>query len=279
MIFILRVGQLHVGYRTSYSAWDTFRANSRTFQVVQTVGWYALSAYIFSEVYIWSAPASKNLNRIQLIHKTDRKTLNEDPIYLTGYLIFLGVIQAGIHLYRDYDRLDMPSAKTNFGSTVVTTPSSTLGPSVQLRDRFLSMISTSLKLSLAVTLFAAPILYCIPFGIWPYSFRSFAWHFTRSWARIFWNIPKSSALPSKYPFHWTMLLTTFTAGIMLVMLWEVANSAFTIYVAQEPLKTDRPITYESRDPNGSLLTGLNGKKLQTRVCHDFGTGGKMLTQS
>ncbi|KUJ12091.1 putative acetyl-CoA hydrolase [Mollisia scopiformis] len=49
------------------------------------------------------------------------------------------------------------------------------------------------------------------------------------------------------------------------MLWEVGNAAFSVYVAQEPLKNERPITYESRDPNGSLLTGLKGKKLQTRA--------------
>jgi hypothetical protein len=49
------------------------------------------------------------------------------------------------------------------------------------------------------------------------------------------------------------------------LLWEVGNTAFSAYVAQEPLKNERPITYESRDPNGSLLTGLRGKKLQTRV--------------
>lgn len=53
---------------------------------------------------------------------------------------------------------------------------------------------------------------------------------------------------------------------MLILMWEFANAAFSTYVSQEPLKNDRPITYESRDPNGSLLTGLKGKKLQTKVC-------------
>lgn len=268
LIFVLRIAQLHVGYRTSYSAWDTFRANAGTFQVVQTVGVYGVSAWLFSEVYIWSSPKESNLNRIQVIAKTDRTTLNEDPIYLTGYLIILAVMQAGVHLYCDYDRLDMPSAKTKLGSTTGTASASIVPPGAQLKARFLSMITASLKLSLSLT-FTAPILYCMPLGIWPYSFRRFAWSFTRSWARLFYNLPKSSALPSKFPFHWTMLVQTIRAGVMLVMLWEVGNAAFTIYVAQEPLKNDRPITYESRDPNGSLLTGLKGKKLQTRVCGQF----------
>jgi nucleoporin NDC1 len=60
-----------------------------------------------------------------------------------------------------------------------------------------------------------------------------------------------------------------SAGFLLIMLWEVGNTAFSAYVAQPPLKNDRPITYESKDPNGSLLTGLKGKKLQTRVSFKY----------
>lgn len=264
MIFILRVAQLHVGYRTSYSAWDTFRTNAAKFQVVQTVGWYALSAYLFSEIYIWSAPKSADLNRIKLIPKTDRTTLNEQPIYLTGYLIFVAVVQAAVHLYYDYDRLDMPSAKTQLGLAAGQALTPIIPPAAQLKAKFVPMMSSSLKLSVFLTL-SSPILYSLPFGFWPYSIRKFAWSFTRSWAKIFWNLPKSGSLPTTKPFHWTILVRTFTSGFMLLMLWELGNAAFTAYVAQEPLKNDRPITYESRDPNGSLLTGLKGKKLQTRA--------------
>lgn len=264
MIFILRVAQLHVGYRTSYSAWNTFRNNAAKFQVVQTLGWYALSAYLFSEIYIWSAPKSADLNRIKIIPKTDRTTLNERPIYLTGYLVFIAVVQAAVHLYYDYDRLDMPSAKTKLGLAAGQALSPIVPPAAQLKAKFVPMMSSSLKLSVFLTI-STPILYSLPFGIWPYSIRKFAWSFTRSWAKIFWNLPKSGSLPTTKPFHWTMLLRTFTSGFMLLMLWELGNAAFTAYVAQEPLKNDRPITYESRDPNGSLLTGLKGKKLQTRA--------------
>jgi nucleoporin NDC1 len=84
-------------------------------------------------------------------------------------------------------------------------------------------------------------------------------------AKLLWNLPKATSLPLVSPFHWTLLIRTWWGGAMLIMIWEVANAAFTLYVAQEPLKNERPLTYESRDPNGSLLTGLKGKKLQTRV--------------
>lgn len=58
---------------------------------------------------------------------------------------------------------------------------------------------------------------------------------------------------------------------MLVMLWEVSNALFTLYVAEPPLKKGSPLTSEikdnagsvvtkSQDPNGSLLVGLRSKK-------------------
>lgn len=218
---------------------------------------------MFSEIYIWSASKDADLNRIKLIPRTDRTTLNEKPIYLTSFLFFLALAQTCFHLYEDYDRIDMPVVKTKPKNS--TEPATTIiHPAVQLRARIPELAKTSLKRTVTVAILS-PFLYSIPLGIYPYSVRQFAWSFTRSWAKIFWSLPKSSSLPTVRPFHYSVLLTTLVAGFLLTMLWEVGNAAFSIYVAQEPLKNERPITYESRDPNGSLLTGLKGKKLQTRV--------------
>jgi nucleoporin NDC1 len=256
MIFVLRVAQLHVGIRTSYSAWDTFRRYALRFDTLQTIGWYFLSAYLFSEIYIWSASKGADLNRIKLIPKTDRTALNEKPIYLTSFLFFLALVQAVFHLCYDYDRLDMPVTKTASPSVV--------NPTKKLKERFPSLVTSSLQRA-AILATLAPFLYSMDFGIYPYSVRNFAWSFTRGWAKVFWTLPKSNSLPATRPFHWSVLYQTVLAGFLLTLLWEVGNAAFTEYVAQEPLKNERPITYESRDPNGSLLTGLRGKKLQTKV--------------
>lgn len=262
MIFILRVAQLHVGIRTSYSPLDTFKAYATKFQVVQTLGWYCLSAYFFSEVYIWSAPKDAGLNRIVATMKTDRAVVNEKPVYLTCYLLFLAVLQAAWHLFFDYDRIDMPATKTKMLGDKAAGKSPIASPAMQMRGRMPAIAVSAFARSFVMTL-ASPFIYCL-------TVRSFAWSFTRFWSRIFWNLNKSTALPDKWPFHWTMFWYTFVSGFLLVMLWEVGNAAFSTYVAQEPLKNERPITYESRDPNGSLLTGLKGKKLQTRVSF-FGT--------
>jgi len=49
-------------------------------------------------------------------------------------------------------------------------------------------------------------------------------------------------------------------GFLLLLLWQFINIAFDAYFAQEPLKKERPITDDSKDPNGSLLNGLKAKK-------------------
>ncbi|KAI6710787.1 nuclear envelope protein [Diplocarpon mali] len=263
MIFVLRVGQLHVGLRTSYSGWDTFIKYSFKVQVLQTLGWYLASAWLFGEVYIWSASKDQDLSRTKIIPRTDRTTLNEKPIYVTCFLFFLAVLQAGVHIYYDYDRIDMPPTKTKIFKTSEESERAIAPVAVQLREKLPSIAASSVKRSFAMALLS-PVIYSLDLWFLP-SIRRTMWSATRYSAWLFYTLPKSSALPSTRPFHMGVLKNTFTSGFFLIMLWEVGNTAFNIYVAQEPLKNDRPLTYESRDPNGSLLTGLRGKKLQTRA--------------
>ncbi|RAL64552.1 hypothetical protein DID88_002026 [Monilinia fructigena] len=181
MIFILRVAQLHVGIRTSNSRFHTFTQYALKFQTVQTALWYLFSAWFFSEVYIWSVPESAGLNRIKLAAKTSRPILNEKPIYLTMYLLFNAIVQAGFHLWYDYDRIDIPFTKTGPEVSSEQPSHTAVLPIIQLKAKAISLAISCLK-------------------------------------RV------------------------------------------TIMAVVSP-----PITYESRDPNGSLLTGLKGKKLQTRA--------------
>lgn len=257
MIFVLRVAQLHVGTRTSYSAYQTFRRYALRFETIQTLGWYLSSAYVFSEIYIWSASSTADLNRIKIMPKTDRPTLNEKPIYLTCFLYFLAIVQTGFHLYYDYDAIRMPSQKANPDITSDQPSHMVTQPAPQFKTKLPELARNSI-FRVGVMVVISPFIYSL-------TIRNSTWTFTRSFAKIFWKLPKTSILPTTRPFHWSVLLRTGTAGFFLTILWEVANTLFSIYVAQEPLKNDRPITYESKDPNGSLLTGLKAKKLQTRV--------------
>lgn len=257
MIFILRVAQLHVGIRTTYSPYQTFTKYAFRFNTIQTATWYLLSAWLFSEIYIWSASKGADLNRIKLIPKTDRPTLNEKPIYLTCFLYFLALVQAGVHLYYDYDKVEMPLIKTPPEAKSGDTTDLVVPPATEFRTRLPGIALNSLKRVIIVATLS-PLIYTL-------TIRNLAWWFTRSFALVIWSLPKSSILPGIRPFHWSLLLRTVTSGFFLTMLWETGNALFSIYVAQAPLKNERPVTYESKDPNGSLLTGLKGKKLQTRV--------------
>ncbi|KAJ8059959.1 hypothetical protein OCU04_011575 [Sclerotinia nivalis] len=272
MIFILRVAQLHVGMRTSISTFHTFIQYAPKFQTVQTALWYLFSAWFFSEIYIWSVPESAGLNRIKLAAKTSRPILNEKPIYLTMFLLFNAIVQAGFHLLYDYDRIDIPLTKAGPEVSSEQPSHTTVLPTVQLKARAMPLAISCLK-RVAIMAVVSPFIYSmnislpVPFilPIYTFNIRESVWGFTRSFAKIFWNLPKAATPPNELPFHWTMVLRTIIAGLMLTLLWEFGNLAFSVYVAQAPLKNDRPITYESRDPNGSLLTGLKGKKLQTRA--------------
>ncbi|TQS37464.1 hypothetical protein Golomagni_02059 [Golovinomyces magnicellulatus] len=261
-IFLLRVAQLHVGYRTSVSGWDTFKSHAFRFQTIQTATWYCISAYLFSEIYIWSASADAGLSRIKSIPRTTRSTLNENPIYLISFFFFLAIFQTAAHLIYDYDRIDIPVNKLKV--TGASQTGEALSAVQKLKARIPSLMLISVRRSVLLTLIS-PFIYASNLIFYPYSIRRLAWSLNRSWAKLFWTLPKSSSLPTAWPFHWSILWTGATSGCLLIFLWEVSSAAFSLYTAEQPLRDGRTITQKSRDPNGSLLIGLKSRKLQTKV--------------
>ena len=62
VIFVLRVANFHFGERNNSSPASTFLQCLASPVGLQTLGFYLASAWWFSEVYIWTAPASAKLN-------------------------------------------------------------------------------------------------------------------------------------------------------------------------------------------------------------------------
>ena len=62
VVFVLRVAQLHFGARTSDSSFQTFRHYLLRCEPLQTLGCYFFSAWLFSEIYVWSVPARADLS-------------------------------------------------------------------------------------------------------------------------------------------------------------------------------------------------------------------------
>jgi nucleoporin NDC1 len=55
------------------------------------------------------------------------------------------------------------------------------------------------------------------------------------------------------------------SSILLSFIWLAGNTAFSIFLVKEPIKNGRPLSSDSKDPNGSLLNGLKSKKLPIKV--------------
>lgn len=60
VVFVLRVGQIHIGSRTTASPLGTLKYLI-PLDVVQTFGWYIFSAWWFSEIYKWSSSSGAHL--------------------------------------------------------------------------------------------------------------------------------------------------------------------------------------------------------------------------
>lgn len=90
--------------------------------------------------------------------------------------------------------------------------------------------------------------------------RRTAWEWTYAVAKLMFALPRSSHPPRYPPYVADLIGRFFIEGVQLVFLWEFTNTAFTVFLAQEPVKKAAPLTTDSKDPNGSLLAGLKAKK-------------------
>ncbi|KAJ5214387.1 hypothetical protein N7449_001556 [Penicillium cf. viridicatum] len=252
-IFVLRVSQMHIGTRTASSSFGIFRSFT-LLQIAQTFGWYIFSAWWFTVVYVWSSSSDSNLELVKRGRPHERPTLNERPIYLHSFHMFLACVQAVFHLYYDYDRIVVPIADKNPKqmTSVFTSyrpPLSALVP---------ELAAGALR---SVTVAGASLV------IYPIFFRSFAWSWSLYFAKLSWSFPRSAAepqsfIPSIFPYFF---FQTLLPGVMLVLSWQTANLFYSVFIGKEPLKRGQPLTTEAKDPNGSLLSGLRAKKELVKV--------------
>ncbi|KAI9848179.1 MAG: hypothetical protein M1837_000853 [Sclerophora amabilis] len=242
-----------VGARTTTSFIGGLRYHAVRYNTIQTFAQYLFSAWWFSEVYVWSASTDANLAWIAEAKSYERPRLNERPIYLRSTFFMLAVMQSCIHLMRDYDCVELPVPKGASSSSQALRAQSAALPLDVLRNTLPRRGQASLLRCLSLIILG-PIIYSL-------FLRRTTWSWTLFFAKIFWNLPRSSSTPpSLPPYHISLIYRSVTSGFLLVLLWEITNLTFNAYLAQEPLKRERPLTDDSRDPNGSLLTGLNAQR-------------------
>lgn len=77
VIFVLRVGQMHLGSRTTTSSLATLKYLF-PLQVAQTFAWYLFSAWWFTEIYIWSSSTGAHL---QMVNRGRYVTCHEQSLH------------------------------------------------------------------------------------------------------------------------------------------------------------------------------------------------------
>lgn len=210
----------------------------------------------------------------------EKKRLNERPIYIRTLLFLLAILQTIFHLYYDYDRVYLPIVVRQ----VETSP----GPEITMEKKL--EINTSLRphalvnpweqvkaaaplVLQRVALRSAAMAISGPF-IYALFIRHRAWHWSLSLAQLLWDMPAAAVLSYLPPSPIWLVLQSLYAQFLLLWLWESSNTLFNAFVTQEPLRKGQPLSDESRDPNGTLLNGLQSKREVPKVCFELHVTGK-----
>lgn len=259
IIFVLRIAQYHVGERNTQARWETFTKYAFTSRTVATIVCYAMSAGFYGEIYIWTQPESKKLGYTDQGKNYERLKLNERPMYLRFMFFVLALAQSGLHLWRDYDRINFSTASNNAEEASAKDFSFFSFTDLKTRyqyvlKRLFTMTKDAIFLSSVVSFIGSAIYFAgLRYQLWP-SYYSFA----RNVLMV--SLSKSRPNPNTLPPVLPLFLAFLSEGVLLLLMWQVINKAFNANMSLPPLKNGNPITNDSKDPNGSLLKGLKGKK-------------------
>ncbi|EJT79356.1 hypothetical protein GGTG_04440 [Gaeumannomyces tritici R3-111a-1] len=242
-ILVLRIGQYHVGLRTSNSGFQTFVANALSSRTIWAILAHVSSAWLFSQVYMWSASSSANLGWITYFNG-DRARLNEKTIFFFVHFLVFGMARGIVHVALDRDHISLGTVK----------PPSAAGKEWLALWTSLPAIMVS---SFPIALFAVMLTAVLYFT----AIRPFAWSIALMTFRPFYSLPKYNILPVSWPLTASLVLRCTLLTAILNMMWGVGNVAFSIFLVKPPFKNGKPLTSDAKDPNGSLLNGLKSKKL------------------
>lgn len=255
-ILVLRIANYHVGRQTTASGLQALIAALLRAQTYETGFWYGVSSLFFCPVFLSAMPPASNLRWITYF-SGDRARLNERPLFLACYLGTCALSQTVWHHRLDVDRLVLGLPKPQSKTSDKPSGGVLSGPLHATLTQLPGVLAGCVKQSVSA-LFMALILYHL-------FLRSFAWGWALTLMCPFYSLPKTRMLPPTWPTDVFLLARCVHAGILLTFLWSAGNTAFSIFMAQEPVKNGKPLTSESKDPNGSLLNGLKSKKLSIKA--------------
>ncbi|KAL2423361.1 Nucleoporin NDC1 [Exophiala dermatitidis] len=252
-IFILQIATLKIGRRTIASPFATLRANLFGGTAIQTGFWYTVSAWWFTEAYVWSAP---DLGWITRGSHSTPDMLNERPIFFRLYTLLLALSYAAYHLYDGKSALIIPVSRASTAPAAQHQPQSThrLDPIQARLKQSLSFALIRSGVAALFILFAAVVLN----WLW---LRDLFWQLHLILAKMFFNLSRANAQPTGIPpLGPDFLAHSLVAGFLLVLTWELTSLLFLTYLNQPPVKAGLPLSSSSKDPNGTLLNGLKAKR-------------------
>ncbi|KAK0747483.1 nucleoporin protein Ndc1-Nup [Apiosordaria backusii] len=256
LIIILRIAQHHPGVRTTSSPFATFLDSLRSFNTLETILTYAISAWGFSQVYLWCVSEEAGLEYISYYH-ADRARLNEKAVFLTTHCVLVGVWHGIRHLAGDIDRLTYGIAKPQNADGNANADDGDSNTQLQKLAQKLPEIMVFTMTQALTSTTATMVVYSL-------FLRGFIWRTTMAFLRPIYNLPKTNMTPQTLPFSLAIILRCLWVSMLLTFVWTTANTAFSLFLVKNPLKNNKPLTSESKDPNGSLLNGLKAKKLSIK---------------
>ena len=165
----------------------------------------------------------------------------------------LAIVQSVMHIYDDVDRVRVPVVKPDpEAEDQRTHPLEPLGT---LLKKSLLLVPYSSLFKSVFTAVAGPVIYTLVL-------RNVTWRWTLYFARLFWDFPRSADHPTGLlpAINLGLFLRSVISGALLVTLWEISNLLFSTFLGQAPLKRKLPLTNGTKDPNGSLINGVQSNK-------------------
>lgn len=251
-IFMLQIATFNIGKRCTPSNWTTIRTLLLSYSTYTTVFWYMASAFWFCEVFVFTSPASTDLGWIINGGYGAPDKLNERPIYLRLFFLLLGALQAALHIYHDSSSLPLPVKSP-------VKPRDKPEEKIQEETMIGKMLGTAPSLLQQATALSAIASLAGPFLYTAFCRRTlWSWHIW--WAKVFANIARSEAAPLTGFYIGSIMLRAFIFGIFLSLTWQLNLVLFRALMLREPAKDGKPLSTSSKDPNGTLLNGLNAKR-------------------
>ena len=224
-----------------------------------TIVCYAMSAGFYGEIYIWTQPESKKLGYTDQGKNYERLRLNERPMYLRFMFFVLALAQSGVHLWFDYDKINFSTTSNDTEEASAKEFSFLSFTDLKARwqnipKRLFMMAKDAAIMSSTVTLIGTAVyMFGLRYQLWP-------WYYSFARNVLMISLSKSRPNPNTLPPFFPLLSMFVSEGILLLVMWKVINKTFDANMSLPPLKNGNPITNDSKDPNGSLLKGLKGKK-------------------